>query len=89
VILLMGCLQSTMSLFLHFFIILCNDVCSVGEDDTILTADIKCRVLDYLDDKYSDPLCRQLLSVAFFLDLRFLADYVRSDVGRQVLIVGW
>jgi len=47
-----------------------------------------------LDDKYSDPLCRRLLSVAFFLDPRFLADYlyVPSDVGMSSvnsLVVGY
>jgi len=33
-----------------------------------LTTDIKFKVLDYLDNKYSDPLCRRLVSVASFLD---------------------
>ena len=58
-------------------------LCSVGEDDTTLTADIKCKVLNYLDDKYSDSLCRRLMSVASFLDPRFIADYVPDDVGMS------
>ena len=32
---------------------------------------------------YSDPLARQLLSVSSFLDPRFIADYVPTDVGMS------
>ena len=60
-----------------------DDVCDIGEDDMNLTADIKRRVLEYLDEKYSDPLARRLLSVASFLDPRFIADYVPTDVGMS------
>jgi len=75
----MGCLQSTI---LPVLKILHVDVCNVAEDNTTLTADIKCRVLVNLDDKYSDPLYRQSLSVA---DSWFMTDYVPSDG----LTVGW
>ena len=38
--------------------VLHDNVCNITDDDTTLTSDIKCKFLDYLDDKYSDPLCR-------------------------------
>jgi len=63
--------------------ILHDDVCNINEDDVTLTVDIKCKVLDYLDNKYSDPLCRRLVSVASFLDPRFITDYVPDDVGMS------
>ena len=58
------------------------------DDDTSLTSDIKCEVLDYLDDKYSDPLSRRLLSLACFLDPRFITDYIPEDVGMST-ITNW
>ena len=60
-----------------------DDVCDIGEDDTNLTADIKRKVLEYLDEKCSDPLARWLLGVTSFLDPRFIADYVSTDVGMS------
>ena len=60
----------------------------MSDDDTSLTSDIKCKVLDYLDDKYSDPLSCQLLSLACFLDPRFITDYIPEDVGMST-ITNW
>ena len=68
--------------------ILHNNVCNISDDDTSLTSDIKCKVLDYLDDKYSDPLCRRLISLACFLDPRCITDYVPEDVGMSA-ITNW
>ena len=45
-------------------------------------------MLDYLDNKYSDPLCRRLISLACFLDPRFITDYVPEDVGMSA-ITNW
>lgn len=68
--------------------ILHKDICNISDDETSLTSDIKCKVLDYLDDKYSDPLCRRLLSLACFLDPRFVTDYIPEDVGMSA-ITNW
>ena len=68
--------------------VLHDNVCNISDDDTTLTSDIKCKVLDYLGDKYSDPLCRQLISLACFLDPRFITDYIPEDVGMPV-ITNW
>ena len=68
--------------------ILHKDIYSISDDDTSLTSDIKCKVLDYLDDKYSDTLCRWLLSLACFSDPRFNIDYIPEDVGMST-ITNW
>ena len=68
--------------------VLHDNVCNISNDDTTLTSDIKCKVLDYLDDKYSDPLCHRLISLACFLDPRFITDYIPEDVGMPV-ITNW
>ena len=65
-----------------------NNVCNISDDDTSLTSDIKCKVLNYLDDKYSDPLCCRLVSLACFLDPRFITDYVPEYVGMST-ITNW
>ena len=65
--------------------VLHDNVCNITDDDTTLTSDIKCKVLDYLDDKYSDPLCRRLISLACFLDPRFITDYIPEDVGMPAI----
>ena len=68
--------------------ILHKDICSISDDETSLTTDIRCKVLDYLNDKYSDPLCGRLLNLAYFLDLRFITDYIPEDVGVSA-ITSW
>ena len=44
--------------------------------DTTLTKDIKSKVLAYMEEKYSDPDCQELLDIATFLDPRYKFDYM-------------
>ena len=46
------------------------------EEDTSLTREIKSKALAYLEEKYNDPACQELLDVASFLDPRFKFDYM-------------
>lgn len=69
--------------------ILKTEVLAVSTDDTTLTGDIKSRILDYIEAKYSDSRLSGLLDVASFLDPRFMKDYIDStdiDVVRERLV---
>ena len=56
------------------------------EEDTDLSRSIKRRILDYLNDKYSDTPTQVLLDKASFLDPRYKATYCSnsSDVARML-----
>ncbi len=55
--------------------ILKTKVLSESSTDTQLTADIKRKILEYLENKYSDSDIDEMLSVSSFLDPRFKAEY--------------
>ncbi|KAJ8398078.1 hypothetical protein AAFF_G00431550 [Aldrovandia affinis] len=57
---------------------------AVQEDDTDLTQSIKSKILQYLQEKYSDPNTQELLDIATTLDPRFKLDYVSEDNKTSV-----
>lgn len=61
---------------LHLF---SNSILDVQEDDTDLAKSIKQKIVDYLNDKYSDPATRELLDMTSALDPRFKLKYVSED----------
>ena len=62
------------------------------EEDTQLTKDIKQKVKDYLQDKYSDPNTISLLNIASFLDPRFKKEYMdevyKDEIERCIFDEG-
>ncbi|XP_010772682.1 zinc finger BED domain-containing protein 1-like [Notothenia coriiceps] len=60
---------------LHLF----ESLMAVKEDDPALARSIKTTILQYLQEKYSDPKTQALLDIATSLDPRFKLDYVSED----------
>ncbi|KAK0145661.1 Zinc finger BED domain-containing protein 1 [Merluccius polli] len=56
-----------------------NTVLAHSEDDTDLTKHMKMAILQYLNDKYSDPATTDLLDMASFADPRFKDSYIADD----------
>ena len=56
--------------------ILKTEVLTESLDDTTLTADVKCRILDYMEEKYSDSEISKLLNLSSYIDPRFMSDYI-------------
>ncbi|XP_034078778.1 zinc finger BED domain-containing protein 1-like [Gymnodraco acuticeps] len=52
---------------------------AVKKDDPALARSIKTTILQYLQEKYSDPKTQALLDIATSLDPRFKLDYVSED----------
>ncbi|XP_041654994.1 scavenger receptor cysteine-rich type 1 protein M130-like [Cheilinus undulatus] len=61
-----------------------SDILKPKEDKAGLSEDIKKKVLDYLNEKYSDPGTDELLTVATFLDPRFKASYKTDEKLEEV-----
>lgn len=59
--------------------LLATSVLAEDQEDTDLTRSIKTNILKYLNGKYSDPITRELLNKAFFLDLGVKTQYRTSD----------
>ena len=72
---------STLNTVLH---ILKTKVLSESADDTTLSAEIKDKVLTYLESKYSDSAVREMLNVTSYIDPRFMADYIDEDELKDV-----
>ena len=53
-----------------------DDVLCEDDEDTTLTADIKQKVITYLQDKYEDATLKDLLYTASLLDPRFKTEYI-------------
>lgn len=56
-----------------------NSILKVQEDDTDLSKTIKCKILEYLNDKYKDTAVQELLDMTSVLDPRFKLKYVSED----------
>ena len=67
---------SSLKAVLH---ILRTEILAVKSADSRLTADIKNRILIYLEQKYSDHETNSLLNLASYLDPRFMTEYVDED----------
>ncbi len=61
-----------------------NTVLAAADDDTELTKDMKRVILEYLNEKYSDPKTVDLLDMASLVDSRFKDAYIADD--RQEFI---
>lgn len=61
-----------------------NTVLTAADDDTDLTKDMKKNILEYLNEKYSDPEMVDLLDMASLVDPRFKDTYIADD--RQMFI---
>ncbi len=61
-----------------------NTVLAAADDDTELTKDMKRVILEYLNEKYSDPKMVDLLDMASLVDSRFKDAYIADD--RQEFI---
>lgn len=56
-----------------------NQILEVQEEDTDLAKSIKLKIVDYLNDKYSDTATQELLDMASALDPKFKLKYVIED----------
>ena len=57
------------------------------EEESELTKNIKQRIFEYMESKYSDPSIQDLLNLCTFLDPRFKFDYIKmTDCIIQQLI---
>lgn len=54
-------------------------VLKVKDDDTDLSRAIKSRILEYLNETYSDPQIQALLDMASTVDPRFKMSYTAED----------
>lgn len=54
------------------------------EEDTELTKTIKRNIMQYLDDKYSDPVKNELLDMSSLMDPRFRTTYIDPDKVEQI-----
>ncbi|XP_056111044.1 E3 SUMO-protein ligase ZBED1-like [Rhinichthys klamathensis goyatoka] len=53
-----------------------NNLLQPEEEDTELTKTIKRNIMQYLDDKYSDPVKNELLDMSSLMDPRFRTTYI-------------
>lgn len=67
---------SALNAVLH---ILRADTLAVSSNDTILTCNVKSRILAYIEEKYSDSETRKLLNVCSFLDPHFVSEYINDS----------
>ena len=56
-----------------------------SDDDTTLTKDIKVRILEYTENKYSDSEVCKILNLATFVDPRFIAEYIPTEIEVAVV----
>lgn len=61
-----------------------NTVLAAAENDTELTKDMKKAILQYLNEKYSNPETEELLDMASFVDPRFRDAYIADDRKEYV-----
>lgn len=86
---------SYLKLGLHF---VKTEILKSNEGEAKLTREIKMMILNYLNDKYTDPETVELLTMATFLDPRFMTTYmiteklvevnVRAASETEALLVG-
>ena len=62
-----------------------NSILEDQEDDTELAKTIKHKILEYLNDKYSDQATQELLDMASALDPRFKLKYVDEDLRESIV----
>ena len=62
-----------------------NSILEDQEGDTELDKTIKHKILEYLDDKYSDQATQELLDMASALDPRFKLKYVAEDLPESIV----
>ena len=65
--------------------VLKKEVLNLNDDDTMLTKDIKVRILEYMENKYSDSEVCKLLNLATFVDPRFIIEYIPTEIEVAVV----
>lgn len=63
-----------------------TEILNPKEGDTELTQEIKTKVLDYLNSKYTDPTTDELLTMATFLDPRFKTMYLSPEKLEEIKV---
>lgn len=63
-----------------------SNVLNPEEEDTNLTTTMKMTIMDYLNDKYSDPATDDLLDMASLLDPRFKTHYISNEKIEDVKV---
>ncbi|XP_057195870.1 E3 SUMO-protein ligase ZBED1-like isoform X1 [Triplophysa rosa] len=63
-----------------------TEILNPKEGDTELTQEIKTKVLDYLNSKYTDPATDELLTMATFLDPRFKTMYLSPEKLEEIKV---
>ena len=56
-----------------------------SDDDTTLTKDIKVRILEYMENKYSDTVVCKILNFATFVDPHFITEYIPTEIEVAVV----
>lgn len=56
-----------------------TDILAPHEEDIDLTKSIKSSILEYLNDKYSDPETSRLLNICSLTDPRFKTTYIEHN----------
>lgn len=67
-----------------FFCSILTDILAPQEEDTDLTKSIKRSILEYLNDKYSDPETSRLLNMCSLTDPRFKITYIEDNKIQEV-----
>nr|XP_054600927.1 E3 SUMO-protein ligase ZBED1-like [Nothobranchius furzeri] len=62
-----------------------NNLLKPEDDDTELTAQIKTSIVNYLTEKYQDPVTDALLDMASLVDHRFKTQYIHTTKKEQRL----
>ena len=65
--------------------ILKKEVLNLCDDDTTLIKDIKMRILEYIENKYSESEVCKPLNLATFVDPRFVAEYIPTEIKVAVV----
>ena len=57
---------------------LANKILKEKQNDSTLTKNIKLRIIDYMEEKYTNFKTKEILNIATFLDPRFKTDFVEG-----------
>ena len=75
---LSGDTHATVSSVIPVLYNLANKILKEKENDSTLTKNIKLRIIDYMEEKYTNSKTKETLNIATFLDPRFKTDFVEG-----------